>query len=91
MFYKLHLADLGQSTVESIVLDPQLADLFAIVKGARNGFTYGAKIRFPHALVYVISLASLPGPWARIGMADNSREQYGLLVSVWNVRVANTV
>lgn len=49
----LILFDSWQKTVESIVLDPQLADLLAIVKGARNGFTYGAKIRFPHALVYV--------------------------------------
>ncbi|KAL8695415.1 MAG: hypothetical protein Q9224_003402, partial [Gallowayella concinna] len=44
--------------VENIVLDPQFADLFAIVKGARNGFTYGAKIRFPHALVMVFLFRS---------------------------------
>ncbi|KAL8968728.1 MAG: hypothetical protein Q9183_002325 [Haloplaca sp. 2 TL-2023] len=40
-------------SLDRIVLDPQLSDLLAILKGARNGFTYGAKIRFPHALVYV--------------------------------------
>ncbi|KAL8849883.1 MAG: hypothetical protein Q9221_005149 [Calogaya cf. arnoldii] len=45
-------------TVDSIVLDPQLADLLAILKGARNGFTYGAKIRFPHALVMVFLFRS---------------------------------
>lgn len=60
--YEVHLADSEQKNVESLVLDPQLADLFAIVKGARNGFTYGAKIRFPHALVYVLAMATPFGP-----------------------------
>ncbi|KAL8905715.1 MAG: hypothetical protein Q9207_002471 [Kuettlingeria erythrocarpa] len=36
----------------------KLADLLSIVKGARNGFTYGAKIRFPHALVMVFLFRS---------------------------------
>ncbi|KAL9592497.1 MAG: hypothetical protein Q9179_006658 [Wetmoreana sp. 5 TL-2023] len=44
--------------LDRIVLDPQLTDLLAIVKGARNGFTYGAKIRFPHALVMVFLFRS---------------------------------
>ncbi|KAL8733989.1 MAG: hypothetical protein Q9166_001750 [cf. Caloplaca sp. 2 TL-2023] len=47
-----------KQNIENIVLDPQLADLLAIVKGARNGFTYGAKIRFPHALVMVFLFRS---------------------------------
>ncbi|KAL8820334.1 MAG: hypothetical protein Q9223_001414 [Gallowayella weberi] len=47
-----------KKTIENTVLDPQFADLFAIVKGARNGFTYGAKIRFPHALVMVFLFRS---------------------------------
>ncbi|KAK9459021.1 Tim17/Tim22/Tim23/Pmp24 family-domain-containing protein [Lipomyces oligophaga] len=33
------------------VLDPHYADLLGIVKGVRNGAVYGAKVRFPHALV----------------------------------------
>ncbi|KAL8712455.1 MAG: hypothetical protein Q9220_003303 [cf. Caloplaca sp. 1 TL-2023] len=45
-------------SIDRIVLDPQYADLLAIVKGARNGFTYGAKIRFPHALVMVFLFRS---------------------------------
>ncbi|KAL8986997.1 MAG: hypothetical protein Q9177_003761, partial [Variospora cf. flavescens] len=45
------MADHDQESLDRIALDPQLADLFSILKGARNGFTYGAKIRFPHALV----------------------------------------
>lgn len=33
-------------------MDPKLLhDLMAIVKGFRNGLVYGAKVRFPHALV----------------------------------------
>ncbi|KAL8722607.1 MAG: hypothetical protein Q9225_000913 [Loekoesia sp. 1 TL-2023] len=46
------------ASLDRIVLDPQLTDLLAIVKGARNGFTYGAKIRFPHALVMVFLFRS---------------------------------
>lgn len=36
-----------------IALNPAYHDLFSIAKGARNGLVYGAKIRFPHALVMV--------------------------------------
>jgi peroxisomal membrane protein 4 len=33
-------------------MDPKLLhDLMAIIKGFRNGLVYGAKVRFPHALV----------------------------------------
>lgn len=41
-----------QAYVEQIILDPKYRDVLAIVKGARNGAVYGAKVRFPHALVY---------------------------------------
>ncbi|PWN31917.1 peroxisomal membrane protein 4 [Meira miltonrushii] len=37
--------------VESLALNPAYHDLFTVFKGARNGMVYGAKIRFPHALV----------------------------------------
>ncbi|KAJ3220264.1 Peroxisomal membrane protein 4 [Dinochytrium kinnereticum] len=38
--------------MEAIKIDPgRYHDLFAIIKGFRNGAVYGAKIRFPHALV----------------------------------------
>ena len=39
-------------------LDPKHHDLLAIVKGARNGAVYGAKVRFPHALVMVLLFRS---------------------------------
>ncbi|PVU90401.1 hypothetical protein BB561_004901 [Smittium simulii] len=37
--------------LERLAVDPRLHDLLSVVKGARNGLVYGAKIRFPHALV----------------------------------------
>lgn len=40
-----------QDTLNSIILSPQYADYLALVKAARNGAVYGAKVRFPHALV----------------------------------------
>jgi len=36
---------------QNVLLNPEWQELLAIVKGARNGFVYGCKIRFPHALV----------------------------------------
>ena len=41
----------GQDTINAIILDPGYADYLAILKAARNGAVYGAKVRFPHALV----------------------------------------
>lgn len=45
--------DSVQSALEKIVLDPKYHDILTLVKGVRNGIVYGAKVRFPHALVYV--------------------------------------
>ncbi|KFY85718.1 hypothetical protein V500_08170 [Pseudogymnoascus sp. VKM F-4518 (FW-2643)] len=44
--------------LNEIVLNPKYADLFAVVKAARNGAVYGAKIRFPHALVMIFLFRS---------------------------------
>lgn len=46
--------DTWQSALEKIVLDPKYHDILTLVKGVRNGIVYGAKVRFPHALVYVL-------------------------------------
>ncbi|KAF5382891.1 hypothetical protein D9757_006290 [Collybiopsis confluens] len=40
--------------VDNFILDPAFHDYLAILKGARNGFVYGVKVRFPHALVMSI-------------------------------------
>lgn len=45
-----------QAVLEKIVLDPKYHDILTLVKGVRNGIVYGAKVRFPHALVYVVLL-----------------------------------
>lgn len=44
-------ADLDQETINNIILNPQYADYLSLIKAARNGAVYGAKVRFPHALV----------------------------------------
>ena len=44
-----------QSALNDQLLDPRHAGLLSVIKAARNGFVYGAKVRFPHALVYVVS------------------------------------
>ncbi|KAI2638200.1 peroxisomal membrane protein 24 [Xylaria nigripes] len=47
-----------KTAVERIILDPARHDLLSILKGARNGAVYGAKVRFPHALVMVFLFRS---------------------------------
>ncbi|KAJ7655150.1 Tim17/Tim22/Tim23/Pmp24 family-domain-containing protein [Mycena polygramma] len=42
------------SAVEDIISNPAYQPYLAILKGARNGFVYGVKVRFPHALVMSI-------------------------------------
>ena len=45
-----------EAAITRVLLNPKLHDLLAIVKGARNGLVYGAKIRLPHAFVMTLSL-----------------------------------
>lgn len=40
-----------QSRLDALVTNPDLAPLLSLAKGVRNGAVYGAKVRFPHALV----------------------------------------
>ncbi|KAF7310633.1 hypothetical protein HMN09_00606100 [Mycena chlorophos] len=40
--------------LEQFIREPAYQPYLAILKGARNGFVYGAKVRFPHALVMSI-------------------------------------
>ncbi|KAG6897928.1 hypothetical protein C0992_009080, partial [Termitomyces sp. T32_za158] len=40
--------------LQAIVTNPAYHDYLAILKGARNGFVYGVKVRFPHAVVMSI-------------------------------------
>lgn len=41
-------------SIHTLVAKPSLHDYLAILKGARNGFVYGVKVRFPHALIMAI-------------------------------------
>lgn len=50
---------LVQGALERIVLDPRYHDLLSLLKTARNGAVYGTKVRFPHALVYVLLVMRL--------------------------------
>ncbi|KAK7744905.1 hypothetical protein SLS53_003138 [Cytospora paraplurivora] len=47
-----------QAAVERTLLNPRYHDILAVVKGARNGAVYGAKVRFPHALVMILLFRS---------------------------------
>jgi len=44
--------------VNKVILDPKYHTILSILKGTRNGIVYGAKIRFPHALVMTFLFGS---------------------------------
>ena len=44
--------------LNALLMDPTLRPLLSILKSARNGAVYGAKVRFPHALVMVFLFRS---------------------------------
>ncbi|KAM5538263.1 hypothetical protein V8D89_008150 [Ganoderma adspersum] len=50
------------STLEAVLSNPAYHDYLAILKGARNGFVYGVKVRFPHALIMAILFGR--GDWS---------------------------
>ena len=49
--YQLASVNVEEEIVNNIILNPQYAEFLALIKAARNGAVYGAKVRFPHALV----------------------------------------
>ncbi|KAK0543982.1 hypothetical protein OC846_005707 [Tilletia horrida] len=48
--------------LEAIALDPKYHAPLSVLKAGRNGFVYGAKIRFPHALVMSVLFGR--GSWS---------------------------
>jgi len=40
--------------LNGLIMNEAYHDYLAVLKGARNGFVYGVKVRFPHALVMSI-------------------------------------
>ncbi|GAA5967649.1 hypothetical protein JCM21900_006729 [Sporobolomyces salmonicolor] len=49
------------SALDRLVTNPAYHDVLAILKGARNGLVYGARVRAPHALVMTLVFHS--GSW----------------------------
>ncbi|KAF1826592.1 peroxisomal membrane protein 4 [Dissoconium aciculare CBS 342.82] len=47
-----------KNSFENVILDPKNKAPLVILKAIRNGIVYGAKIRFPHALVMVFLFRS---------------------------------
>ncbi|KAF9243891.1 Tim17/Tim22/Tim23/Pmp24 family-domain-containing protein [Melanogaster broomeanus] len=65
------------SSLNAWLLNPALHDFFAIVKGARNGFVYGVKVRFPHALIMAILFGR--GDWkSRCRVIYRATKQHAL-------------
>ncbi|KZT52753.1 peroxisomal membrane protein 4 [Calocera cornea HHB12733] len=63
--------------LNALISNPAYHDLFSIIKGARNGFVYGVKIRFPHALI--MSLLFGRGDWkSRIRVIYRLTKQHAL-------------
>ncbi|MCJ1296706.1 hypothetical protein MMC34_008272 [Xylographa carneopallida] len=53
--------DPWKMAINSFILKPRYTEYLALIKAARNGAVYGAKVRFPHALVMVFLFRS--GSW----------------------------
>ncbi|KAF8887943.1 Tim17/Tim22/Tim23/Pmp24 family-domain-containing protein [Gymnopilus junonius] len=61
--------------INEIITNPVYHDYLAILKGARNGFVYGVKVRFPHALVMSILFGR--GDWqTRVRMIYRATRQH---------------
>lgn len=78
-----------QSRLDALVLNPDLAPLLSLLKGARNGVVYGSKVRFPHALVYVepqILLTCNEKRRYQFNTDNCGSVQHDFSVPIWNVR-----
>ncbi|KAI0662584.1 peroxisomal membrane protein 4 [Cubamyces menziesii] len=65
------------SGLETILSNPAYHDYLAILKGARNGFVYGVKVRFPHALIMAILFGR--GDWqTRLKAIYRATKQHAL-------------
>ncbi|KAI0359146.1 peroxisomal membrane protein 4 [Trametes cingulata] len=65
------------SGLDAILSNPAYHDYLAILKGARNGFVYGVKVRFPHALIMAILFGR--GDWqTRLRTIYRATKQHAL-------------
>ncbi|TGO58530.1 hypothetical protein BOTNAR_0180g00190 [Botryotinia narcissicola] len=67
-----------KTALESFILDPKNAEFLAILKAARSGAVYGAKVRFPHALVMMFLFRS-----------GTVREKIGLILRATRTHAQN--
>ncbi|KAJ8084293.1 hypothetical protein PM082_003061 [Marasmius tenuissimus] len=66
-----------ESTLQAIITNPAFHEYLAILKGARNGFVYGVKVRFPHAVVMSILFGR--GDWkSRLQVIYRATKQHAL-------------
>jgi len=65
------------SLIDDIISNPAYHEYLAILKGARNGFVYGVKVRFPHALIMAILFGR--GDWpSRLRVIYRTTKQHAL-------------
>ncbi|KAH9921981.1 peroxisomal membrane protein 4 [Epithele typhae] len=65
------------SAIQALITDPAYHDYLSILKGARNGFVYGVKVRFPHALIMAILFGR--GDWTtRLKTIFKATKQHAL-------------
>ncbi|GAA5917398.1 hypothetical protein JCM6882_000845 [Rhodosporidiobolus microsporus] len=65
------------AALDRVVTNPAFHDVLAILKGARNGLVYGAKVRAPHALVMTLIFHS--GSWQqRLRYVYRATKQHSL-------------
>ncbi|ESK98464.1 peroxisomal protein [Moniliophthora roreri MCA 2997] len=65
------------AVLNEIITNPAFHDYLSILKGARNGFIYGVKVRFPHAVVMSILFGR--GDWqTRLRVIYRATKQHAL-------------
>ncbi|KAH9471304.1 hypothetical protein MJO28_002833 [Puccinia striiformis f. sp. tritici] len=65
-------------SLNTFINEPRYHNILSILKGARNGLVYGAKIRFPHALVMTLIFHG-NRPWKdRVRFVVNATRQHAL-------------
>lgn len=74
------LSALNMSGLQAVLTNPAYHDYLGVLKGARNGFVYGVKVRFPHALIMAILFGRgeyVHFHWTGISLNTNSASAVG--------------
>ncbi|RAL66461.1 hypothetical protein DID88_006151 [Monilinia fructigena] len=69
-----------KTALEHFILDPKNAEYLAVLKAARSGAVYGAKVRFPHALVMMLLFRSVFGRRSKKGHVSSVSKQIVIFV-----------